>query len=101
MKYTKFLTFVLFLFLIVSSVYAQSQSQKIDVIDFMRADFDYNGFTQYNSYLAINIHNYDSVTGEWKHSTELPTCPLELESCEYTNWKARNMIREKPGEYHP
>ena len=52
--------FLLFLFLLFPQT-SFAQSTKLDVIDFMRAKFDYNGFTQFNSYLALNIHSYDKV----------------------------------------
>ena len=88
--------FLLFLFLLFPQT-SFAQSTKLDVIDFMRAKFDYNGFTQFNSYLALNIHSYDKVQKKWIHHTELPTCPPEF-TCESTNWKAREMTRQKPGE---
>jgi len=87
-----------------------AQSSKLDVIDFMRPKFNYNGFTELNSFLGQNIHEYATASG-WTHGSELTTCPPELDGCVISNgpkptaydgsnipWKARNMTRQKPGE---
>ncbi|MFC1710083.1 Ig domain-containing protein [Patescibacteria group bacterium] len=76
---------------------ASENSQKLDVIDFMKGDFNYNGFTEMNSYLAGTGHIYDKDKQEWWHFTEQLECPDKIPDC-IPNWKGRVMIRQKPGE---
>lgn len=63
----------------------------------MRANFNYNGFTPNNSFLAQNVHSYDKTKKLWTHITELSVCPSGL-TCDYVNWYARVMTHQKPGE---
>jgi len=88
---------LLILFLLSPSL-SHAQSQKIDVVDFMRAKFDYNGFTQNNSFFEINIHVFDKALNKWTHHTGLSTCPPEYGSCLSTNWESRMQTRPKIGD---
>lgn len=64
----------------------------------MRSKYNYNGFTETNSFLGINIHIFDKTQNKWTHHTGQSTCPPEYGKCISTNWETRYQTRQKTGE---
>lgn len=76
-----------------------SLAQTYDLVSFMKSKYNYNGFTETNSYLGMIGHRFDKISGNWKYTVPFNYCPPSLSGrCENLNWHFFYQFRQKSGE---